>query len=293
MFRKFFGFLVVLVLQFSSQAFSQILFTASLDGSQENPAVVTNGKGTAWVLLSPDMTSLTYRITYAKLTGNFTASHIHIGGTGTNGPVLYPITFSGNTASGTITNLPDSIVGKIMKEQLYINVHSSAFPGGEIRGQLNQIEGIGFTASLDGGQENPPVSTNAKGTAWAILKNNASEVLYSATIAGLSSNLAASHFHNAAAGANGPVVQAITFTDSSVNATWNGYTDNILTELLKNRIYINVHSTNFPGGEIRGQLIRQGEIMLRANLSGAQENPPVTTNGSEQHGEFSAVIFHR
>ena len=81
MFRKFFGFLVVLVLQFSAQSFSQILFTASLDGSQENPAVVTNGKGTAWVLLSPDMTSLTYRITYAKLTGSFSASHIHIGGT--------------------------------------------------------------------------------------------------------------------------------------------------------------------------------------------------------------------
>lgn len=279
MFKKRFCFLVVLSLQFSVQTFSQILFTASLDGTQENPAVVTNGKGTGWFLLSPDMNSLTFRITYAKLTGNFTASHIHIGSVGINGQVLFPITFNGNTAAGTITNLADSIVGKLMKEQLYINIHSSSFPGGEIRGQINQIEGVGFTAALDGNQENPPIATNANGTAWAILKNNASEVLYSITIAGLSSTLTASHFHNAAAGVNGPVIQNITFTDSSVNATWNGYSDNILTELLKNRIYVNVHSTNFPGGEIRGQLFRQGEIMLRANLSGNQENPPVTTNG--------------
>jgi hypothetical protein len=274
----------VLVLQFSAQSFSQILFTAKLDGSQETPnPVVTTATGTAWAVLSPDMTTLTYHITYAQLDSTFTASHFHLAPTGVGGGVLQAITFSGNTASGQWTGFADSILAKLFKQEIYINIHSAAHPSGEIRGQLIPVDdGTGFAAMLDGSQETPsPIVTNAKGTGWAVLRNDGSEIEYSVTVAGLSSNLTAAHFHNAPAGVGGGVVQGITFSDSTSTGSWIGFSDNNISELLKNRLYFNIHSTNNPGGEIRGQLIHQGEIMFTARLEGNNETPnPIATNGN-------------
>lgn len=284
MFKKFFCILVVLVLLFSIPSFSQILFTAKLDGNQEAPnPVTTSATGTAWVVLSPDMTTLTYQITYAQLSSSFTAAHFHLAPAGVGGGVIQAITFNGNTASGQWTGFADSILAKLLKQEIYINIHSTTHPSGEIRGQLIPVDdGIGFTAMLDGNQETPnPVVTNATGTGWAVLRNDGSEIEYSVTIAGLSSNLTAAHFHNAPAGVGGGVVQGITFSDSTSTGSWTGFSENIISELLKNRLYFNVHSTNNPGGEVRGQLIHQGEIMFNAKLEGNNETPnPVVTNGN-------------
>ena len=278
----FYSLLIVLVM-YSSLSYSQILFTAKLDGSQETPTpVATSATGTAWVVLSPDMSTLTYQITYAQLSSAFTAAHFHLGTAGVSGGVVQAITFNGNTASGQWTGFADSIVTKFLKGEIYINIHTASHASGEIRGQLLTVDnGIGFTSTLDGSQETPnPVITNAKGTGWAVLRDDGSEIEYSVTIAGLSSNLTASHFHNAPAGVGGGVVQGITFTDSTSKGSWTGFSENIISELIKNRLYLNVHSANFPSGEIRGQLIQQGEIMFNAELEGNNETPnPITTDG--------------
>ena len=218
MFKNFFCILVVFLLLFSAQSFSQILFTAKLDGNQETPnPVVTTATGTAWAVLSPDMTTLTYHVTYAQLDSTFTASHFHLAPAGVGGGVVQAITFTGNTASGQWTGFADSILAKLLKQEIYVNIHSAKYPGGEIRGQLIPVDdAIGFTAMLDGSQETPnPIVTNAKGTGWAVLKDDGSEIEYSVTIAGLSSNFTASHFHNAPAGVTGGVVHPITFSDST------------------------------------------------------------------------------
>ena len=284
MFKNFFCILVVFLLLFSAQSFSQILFTAKLDGSQEAPnPVVTTATGTAWAVLSPDMTTLTYHVTYAQLDSTFTASHFHLAPAGVGGGVVQAITFTGNTASGQWTGFADSILAKLLKQEIYVNIHSAKYPGGEIRGQLIPVDdAIGFTAMLDGSQETPnPIVTNAKGTGWAVLKDDGSEIEYSVTIAGLSSNFTASHFHNAPAGVTGGVVHPITFSDSTSAGSWTGFSENMISELIKNNLYFNVHTTNNPGGEIRGQLIHQGEIMFNARLEGNNETPnPITTDGN-------------
>ena len=73
-----------------SAARAQILFVASLDGSQETPPNTNHAKGTAWAVLSADMTTLTYGVTYAGLSAPFTASHFHVGVPGVPGPVVQP-----------------------------------------------------------------------------------------------------------------------------------------------------------------------------------------------------------
>ena len=279
--------LIVFLLIISSGSFAQIMFTASLDGNQETPnPVTTPASGTAWLVLSPDFKSITYNVTYANLSAPFTASHFHVGAVGVGGGVVFPITtYIGNTAIGTWSNFPDSILAKLFNGLLYVNVHTSANPGGEIRGQFKPVDGIGFTASIDGSQENPPIATNGTGTGYAIIENNGSQISYRFTIAGLSSPFAASHFHYSPTGVNGPVIQAISFgTDSTTTGVWTGYADSILVQLLRKNIYMNVHTSANPGGEMRGQLIHQGEVLFTANLSGSQEVPAVTTTVGQGTG---------
>jgi hypothetical protein len=98
------------------------------------------------------------------------------------------------------------------------------------------------------------VTTNASGTGWAVLQDSGSAIEHNITISGLSSNMTAAHYHNAAAGVSAPPLQAITFTDSSSSGTWTGFAENVISELLKNRLYFNVHSTDHGSGEIRGQI---------------------------------------
>jgi len=274
----------------TARMYTNIMFTAALNGAQETPSVSTNATGTAWAMLSDDRKTLFYQVTYAQLSSAFSASHFHLGLTGVAGGVIEAITpnFIGNTASGSWTNLPDSIVGALLSGKIYLNVHSANHPGGEIRGQLWPVKGLGFTISLDANQVATSADTSmATGTGWAVLTDNGSTLTYNITIAGLTSNFSSAHFHAASEGLNGGVEKPITFTDSTASGTWTGIGNADLDSLIHNGLYVNVHTSNYPAGEIRGQVVRTGLIGFNASLDGMQETPPDTTMAS---GTAWAVI---
>lgn len=127
-------------------------FRAMLSGAQEVPAVNTMATGEAVFTLSPDGMSITYRVTVSNINDVF-ASHIHMAPAGVNGPVVVPLfagakpgPFTGILAEGTITaaNLSGPLLGMPLESLLtaikagntYVNVHTTAHPGGEIRGQI-------------------------------------------------------------------------------------------------------------------------------------------------------------
>jgi len=107
----------------------------TLAGDQEVPAVSTAAKGSGTVTIGDDM-SVKGTITTSGVAG--TAAHIHIGGAGKNGPVVVPMVKSGDNgwtfAAGA--KLTEDQMKAFKAGELYINVHSAANPGGEIRGQL-------------------------------------------------------------------------------------------------------------------------------------------------------------
>lgn len=262
---------------------AQIMFTADLNAAQESPADTSKATGTFYAILSSNRGQLDYRVTYAGLTSSFTAAHFHLGAAGVSGNVIKPITtFSGNTAVGTWSSLPDSVVGELMNGKIYINIHSSNYPGGEIRGQIYPVHGIGFTISMDSSQVTSTVNSSAAGTGWAILTDSASipSLSYGMTIAGLSSSYTASHFHIGNMGTDGTVVHPFSFTDSSAYGTWSGIDDNDLLALVRNGLYVNVHTSNYPSGEIRGQVNEVTPISFYSSLNGASEVPAVTTNAT-------------
>ena len=122
-----------------SGAYSSIALSAdvkvAMSGDQEVPAVTTTAKGSGTVMIGDDM-SVKGSITTTGVAG--TAAHIHMAAAGKNGPVIVPMTKSGDAGW---TFAPDAKLNadqmKAFKAgDLYINVHSAANPNGEIRGQL-------------------------------------------------------------------------------------------------------------------------------------------------------------
>jgi hypothetical protein len=129
-------------------------FIATLTGASERPTpVTTNTTGTATLTFTND-TTMSYAITLGNATG-ITAAHIHIGGTEVAGGIiagLFPNAAPGvNIANGTLVegrvtpgnmgtnNLGlnfESLKGLIRGGGAYVNVHSTAHPGGVVRGQL-------------------------------------------------------------------------------------------------------------------------------------------------------------
>ncbi|KAA0231755.1 CHRD domain-containing protein [candidate division KSB1 bacterium] len=268
-----------------------VIFFAVLNGSQENPPVTTSASGGGMFVLNEAQTELSYNVSVHGLSGPITASHFHNAAAGVNGPVVRNITFTDGVASGVWSTtdatqpLTPELLAALLAGELYVNVHTAANPGGEIRGQVLVGEAKNFSAMLNGAQENPPVTTNASGTGSFTLNATGSELSYEVSVSGLSGPIAASHFHNAAIGVNGPVVRDIVFTNGTASGVWNSgdgqaLTPALVAELLAGKIYVNVHTAANPGGEIRGQVLPGAEMVFHAVLNGAQENPAVTTNAS-------------
>jgi len=109
--------------------------TVTLDGVNEVPPVNTTATGTANITIGADR-SVKANVTVNSMTA--TASHIHMGAAGTNGPVIVPFTKTGDNtfAAAADAKLTEDQYKAYQSGQLYVNVHSTKAPGGEVRAQL-------------------------------------------------------------------------------------------------------------------------------------------------------------
>ena len=115
-------------------------FSVNLDGLQEFPANPSPGTGSGTLIVDNAQTQVTYSINFCNLTANRTASHIHAPAppgvnagvvVGLNGPAAMCGTLSG---VGAVTT---TIVGWMVSDSAYVNIHTGNYPGGEIRGQIH------------------------------------------------------------------------------------------------------------------------------------------------------------
>ena len=107
----------------------------SLSGASEVPAVSSSATGSGVITVAADH-SVSGSVSTTGIEGN--AAHIHMAAKGANGPVIVPLT---KTGEGTWsvpagTRLSDAQYAAYVAGDMYVNVHSAAHPGGEIRGQL-------------------------------------------------------------------------------------------------------------------------------------------------------------
>lgn len=117
-----------------------VQFHATLEGASEVPPKQTQASGTATATLDRGTKILTYDITYKDLSGPPSAMHFHgPAGPGQNSGVQVPIASPlASPVHGTTAPLSDQQVQQVMDNKWYVNVHTKANPGGELRGQLTQ-----------------------------------------------------------------------------------------------------------------------------------------------------------
>ncbi|MEO9005040.1 MAG: CHRD domain-containing protein [Ginsengibacter sp.] len=112
-----------------------------------------------------------------------------------------------------------------------------------------------FKATLKGSDEVPSNSSTATGTSTLTYNGDTKTFTDVTSYTGITPTMG--HIHKAAAGANGPVVFPFTELASPINLTSEALTDEQVTALFADSMYVNLHTKEFPGGEIRGQLIKQ------------------------------------
>ena len=139
--------------------------STDLSGYEEPPSISTTGNGEFRATINKAETEIAYVLSYADLEGSVLQAHIHLGQTGVNGGIsVFLCTNLGNGPAGTqpCPPSPATVTGTIRATDVigptaqgispgefaeliaairagvtYANVHSSKWPGGEIRGQLD------------------------------------------------------------------------------------------------------------------------------------------------------------
>lgn len=169
-FASFSALLLLSSMLVISQAHAQARFSVRLQPSQEVPVVSSQAKGEFELRFDFVNQTLSYTLSFSGLEGDVTQAHIHIGQKSVNGGISIwlcsnlaspptPVGTQPCPASGTVTGTigPAEVVGPtaqgiepgeleevlraLARGDAYANVHSTKFPGGEIRGQLDRGNG--------------------------------------------------------------------------------------------------------------------------------------------------------
>ena len=261
---------------------ADMTYNVNLSGSQEVPAVNTMSMATAVVEIDEDLPAFSVSVDVSGLT-DVTGVHVHDGGIGMNGPVAFPLTDAGDgTYVLAETNISPSNLDALTNGEWYLNVHTTANPNGEVRGQIVPDTKAVVTFSLSGSQSVPAVDTMVTGSGYALFdttNNNVSLVAVTTL-----ENATMAHIHSGFAGENGDVV--VTLVESETTAgVW--MTDGSVAldeataaQLLAGGHYVNIHSEAFASGEIRGQITPDNIEVYGIIASGLQEVPAVTTTAS-------------
>ena len=171
------------------------LFVATLTGAQETPPNNSTATGTATLLLSPDEKTARVSVTFKGLSSGQTDAHIHgPAAPGVSAPPIFPFPL-GQISDFPITLTP-SQVQDLKNGLLYVNIHSTNFPAGEIRGQF------GSSASTSSIQFN---------ASRYVISENAGSVRVDVTRIGNTSNAATINY----ATSNGSATQPSDYTNAS------------------------------------------------------------------------------
>lgn len=187
----------------------------------------------------------------------------------------------------------------------YVNLHSTVNPGGVIRGQLQKPEVVTYMTLLSTANEVPAITTtDASGTAFITAMRtfdddgnmDSAQVMFEVDYdLGGPKTMTGMHIHQAPAGVNGAVVintglANLPSTDSGRGSLLypvetdlsRAATVDVVNKLFEDPsgFYVNLHTTEFPGGVIRGQLRRTDDLTFTMNMLPTNEVPPTTVEAS-------------
>lgn len=144
-----------------------------------------------------------------------------------------------------------------MKNPTRSIVIALALSAGMFLSPTASAETIEFKATLKGSAEVPPNNSPATGSAEAFLDTEIKKLTWKVSYSGLSGAAIGAHIHGPSdSGGNAGILLPFFFVANPINQS-KDLTDGQISALMKGLWYINIHTAQHPGGEIRGQLIRQ------------------------------------
>ena len=232
-----------------------------ISGDQVAPITISGG-GTATAYLTVDETTgaVNAVLDLHNIT-NSTNAHIHDGVAGVSGGILQGFTGAAGDTTWTITGATlaagaGNALEKLLAGDTYINVHTSANPTGEARGQIvprNVVMARSVLTAADAQTAGTNTSGTSSGSAvgYVTVNKNLTPASIKANLAysGVTPTLA--HVHTEVGG-----VIVLDLAPSSGSGTATGTLDTTkLSEFTANQFYFNLHTAANPGGELRGQIV--------------------------------------
>jgi hypothetical protein len=261
-------------------------FRVVMSAVAERPPKVSPAYGLGALTLIGNQ--LTYDIVYQGLTGPATLAHIHgpAGMGGTAIPLFDLIPVGGFGRAGVLsgrTNLTPAQIAALVDGRAYANIHTAANGSGEIRGQVLPFLGEApFAADLTGAAERPPVTTSGTGFVMSWLHSN--QLFFAAMYHNLSSPATLAHIHGPApsSGTAAPMFDIASFHRGpfSTQGVFMGsitLSSAQVSNLINGDLYMNIHTVNNGGGEIRGQLCH---TIFPVSMNGTNEPTPVAGPGT-------------
>jgi Protein of unknown function (DUF3089)/CHRD domain len=226
--------------------------------------------GVGAATLEVTSTSLCATINVSGIDLPAVAAHVHQAEVGVNGPIVVPLTAPGGDGLAVAcADAPDPAVlaGILADPQgFYVNVHTAAFPDGAVRGQLQPApdEGLLLATRLTGAEEVGPAGEPAvgdpdgSGIATVAVSTEARRACFELSVQGVVLPAAAAHIHAAPPKVNGYIVVPLTAPDAAGRSSGcaRGIDPAVVEGLVQtpSDYYVNVHTTDFPSGALRGQL---------------------------------------
>lgn len=244
------------------------VFEAVLTGEQEVTFTETYAKGYLKVVLKDDCLFVSGY--FENLRGCYDpeiGSHIHLGYAGQDGEILFDLTpdLCPSQKSGCFKAecnkfmLTQDQIRQLLDRQMYVNIHTTIFPDGELRGQILPRSYKYYIARLSGVNEVPPITVPGRGILLGELKRR--KFVVSGSFGDLSGTETGANIHCGVRGATGPVAFPLGVEDPQgsepgvVKAERNTYTLSCADEdkLKCNEFYVNITTDAYPTGEIRSQ----------------------------------------
>ncbi len=267
------------------------VFQVKLDGAQQVPA--NDSEATGLCLGYLDQGEGTFTIICSHNVENAIAAHIHRALPGESGPVHFPFDSPASPFKGqfefSAADIEDLLAG-----ELYVNIHSEAFQGGEIRGQIGPPMDAAVAFPLTGEEDGN--ETDRTGTCMAAL--NPLNTVFSIACTHDVADVTAAHIHRGAPGVAGPVVFGFGASTTIIDqVSWDDFPgcpdfDSFLADLNAGLLYVNVHNPAEPGGLIRGQIPPPpGALYFPQFGNGGGFSSAITLTNTSTTTEVAGVLY--
>ncbi|MFQ5499167.1 MAG: CHRD domain-containing protein [Candidatus Zixiibacteriota bacterium] len=263
-----------------------IKYAFTIDEAQADAGTGTGSfaNGVSICELSADATELSVLVNHDV--SSVTDGHIHLGAPGVNGSIVFGFT---SPVSPVVESwaLDTLALRDLLGGDLYVNMHSSSFPAGEIRGQIEQ-SGIVIATAIEESQANGGAGTGSSATGFAVLSLSPDCSELTIHVEHDVTGVTDGHIHFGAPGVNGAIQFGFASASSPINEVWSLSASNV-DDLLAGNLYINIHSSAFPAGEIRGQIDHLSESSFTFGLDESQAAACVGT-GSSATGSATVIL---